>query len=272
MSNKETFTTPVGRLVQGSLYEPQTTDAEGKPLAVKTGPNAGQPRVEYYFALAIAKAGEKHWSETEWGAIIHKVGVKGFPGGQANHRSFAWKIIDGDSTEVNKANKRPCDREGYPGHWVLNFSSGFAPAIYNEDGTKTITEPGFVALGYFIQVHGNVSDNGSTQQPGVFLNHAMVAFAGYGTRIIVGPDPKSVGFGKGPKPAGVMASPPGGGFNPASAPAPVSTTPPPHPGILNPAGAKAHVMLPPANGASYEQMIAAGWNDAQLIQHGMMQG
>ena len=26
------FTTPVGRLVMGSLYKPQTTDADGKPL------------------------------------------------------------------------------------------------------------------------------------------------------------------------------------------------------------------------------------------------
>jgi hypothetical protein len=29
-------------------------------------------------------------------------------------------------------------------------------------------------------------------------------------------------------------------------------------------------MLAAAQGASYEQMIAAGWNDALLIQHGMM--
>jgi len=29
-------------------------------------------------------------------------------------------------------------------------------------------------------------------------------------------------------------------------------------------------MLPAANGATYEQMIAAGWTDAMLIQHGMM--
>lgn len=29
-------------------------------------------------------------------------------------------------------------------------------------------------------------------------------------------------------------------------------------------------MLPPANGATYEQMVANGWTDALLIQHGMM--
>jgi hypothetical protein len=29
-------------------------------------------------------------------------------------------------------------------------------------------------------------------------------------------------------------------------------------------------MLPAAQGASYEQMIGAGWTDDLLIQHGMM--
>ena len=39
------FTTPVGRLVMGSLYKPQTTDADGKPLVVKSGPNAGDTQI-----------------------------------------------------------------------------------------------------------------------------------------------------------------------------------------------------------------------------------
>ena len=47
--------TPVGRLVQGDCFEPQTTDAEGKPLLIKNGPNAGQPRVEYFMAIAVPK-------------------------------------------------------------------------------------------------------------------------------------------------------------------------------------------------------------------------
>jgi len=55
MATKVNITSPVGRIVMGSLYDPSTTDAEGKPLVVKTGPNAGQPRVNYFFALAIPK-------------------------------------------------------------------------------------------------------------------------------------------------------------------------------------------------------------------------
>ena len=47
------FTTPVGRLVAGSLYKGQDKDAEGRPLVVKNGPQAGQPRLDFYFAIAI---------------------------------------------------------------------------------------------------------------------------------------------------------------------------------------------------------------------------
>ena len=45
--------TPVGRMVQGSPFEEQTTDMKGKQLT-----NAqGQPRSEYFFAIAQAPRG-----------------------------------------------------------------------------------------------------------------------------------------------------------------------------------------------------------------------
>ena len=214
MSNREDILTPVGRLVQGSLYDGQTTDAENRPLVYKTGPSMGQPRKDFYFALAIAKGAEKHWSETEWGAIIYRVGHVGFPNGQTRLPTFAWKIIDGDSDMPNKMGRLPRDREGYPGHWVLNFSCGFAPGIFNADGTQPITEPYHINLGDYIQVFGSVSDNGALQQPGVYLNHSMVAFAGFGKRISTGADPKAVGFGQSPLPVGASATPLEQGFNP----------------------------------------------------------
>ena len=49
------FITPVGRLVQGDAHTPQATDSEGKPLVVKSGPNAGQPAKKWFIALAITK-------------------------------------------------------------------------------------------------------------------------------------------------------------------------------------------------------------------------
>ena len=278
------FTTPVGRLVMGSLYKPQTTDADGKPLVVKSGPNAGQPKVTYFFALAIPKnPGETHWSQTPWGATIYKAGSEAFP--QACQApSFAWKVVDGDSTIPNKKGIAPITREGYKGNWVISFSSGFAPKIYNNDGSQAIVEPDAVKLGYFVQVNADVDGNGSNQNPGVYINHSMVALSAYGPEIVVGADASSVGFGQAPLPAGATTTPPAA-FTPpaqfapvAAAPAPMPT---PNPAFLQPPVpgappvapvAPARVMLPPAQGATYEAMIAAGWTDALLVAHGMMQG
>lgn len=73
---------------------------------------------------------------------------------------------------------------------------------------------------------------------------------------------------------GMSASQVSAAFAGASAPAPDPVQP--HPDFVANAGggtgAPQHVMLPAANGATYEALIAAGWTDASLIQHGMMQG
>lgn len=285
MSTRVDLLTPVGRLVAGSLYKAQTTDAEGRPLVVKSGQQAGQPRVDFFFALAVPKGPEPHWNQTVWGQKIWAAGQTAFPNGQCNAPTFAWKVTDGDSQIPNRAGRKPCDREGYPRHWVLAFSSGFPPKIYNADGTQQILDPEAVKLGYYVQVYGSVTGNDSLQQPGVFLNHGMVALSAYGPEIVVGPDAAAVGFGGQPLPAGASAAPVSAPFNPAPAtPAPAAPGVPyaaaaaaapivPNPAILQPPpppAAPARVMLPAANGATYEAMVAAGWTDALLVQHGMM--
>ena len=68
-----------------------------------------------------------------------------------------------------------------------------------------------------------------------------------------------------PPAVGAGPTPPGGPVPVASPGPPVPTTPP------LPIASPTRVMLPAANGATYEQMIAAGWNDDTLRQHGMMQ-
>lgn len=289
MSTRTELLTPIGRLVQGSLYTGANTDADNKPLVYKSGANIGQPRVNFWFALALQKKGEQHWNQTEWGQKIWAVGHAGFPDGRANAPTFAWKVIDGDSQIPNSQGKRPCDNEGFAGHWVLKFSGAFAPSLFNDKGTLPLTEPNAIQLGDYIQVYGYIEDNKSNQQPGVYLNHSMIAHSGYGQRIVLGADPKAVGFGNMPLPAGASVTPVTQAFSPPPIPLPVNPvsaihTPPPiepYPGILYPPPAMpvppvpakpAHVMLPPANGVTYEQYIAAGWTDAQLIQHGYMQG
>lgn len=270
--------TPVGRLVMGSLYHPQTKDAEGNLLIIKTGANAGQPKVVYFFALAIEKKGEKHWNETEWGKKIWEIGKLGFPQGQYNSPTFAWKIVDGDSNVPNKAGKKPCDRDGYVGNWVLSFSSGFAPGIFQNLTGKlqALVEEDAINLGDYVQVYSLISPNDSAQQPGVYLNHSKVCLLGYGERIVLGIDPEDIGFGVNVQlPSAASKTPMSSGFSSVTTPtpsaSPVAVTP--YPEILNappPSPKEEKKLTEKAQGATYEQLLAAGWTDMTLVQHGLM--
>lgn len=295
--SKPNITSPVGRIVMGNLYDPSATDAEGKPLVVKTGPNAGQPRVNYFFALAIQKGAEPHWAHTPWGQIIWNVGNLAHPQA-AQSPAFAWKVEDGDSQIPNKKGRKPCDNEGWKGHWILKFSGGYAPKVYQQEGGGyvQVMQKDFCKPGYFVEVAFSVEGNGSTSQPGVYLNHSMVCFRAYGQEITFGPDVASAGFGAAPLPAGASATPmPGAIPMPGAAPAPlvpVGSAPMPQvpasvapvPVIPNigfvqvpsapaapiPPAAPVRRMTPFAQGASYEDCIKNGWTDAALIQHGLM--
>ena len=282
----ESITTPVGRLVEGSLYKGNSVDANKQPLVFKRGANVGQPRTTYYFAVAIPKGTETHWNETAWGQVIFNVGKAAFPK-RYQHPDFSWKIIDGDSTIPNQADRKPCDKEGFAGNWVLKFSRSYAPKVFNRDGSKELPEEGLVNLGDWVQVNSFVAGNESDQRPGVYLNHLMVSFSGYGERIIPRSslDATTVGFGQAPLPPEVSEVPLA-----AFVPAPVSTptavptavptsvsTPAvaPYPQILGvpplPLGGIPR-MTAKAQGATYDQFIASGWTDQQLIEHGMMVG
>ena len=326
MGERINITTPVGRLVGGSLYEPETTDYDGKPLV---GKDKVTPRQNFSFGVAIPKTPGQHWANEPWGAPIWALAHRAFPNGETQHPAFAWKITDGDSQIPNKRNRKPCEREGFPGHWVMWFSGGFAPKIYNADGSQQILEKDAIKPGYYVQVFGNVTDNKPSQSPGIYINHVYVALSAYGPEISIGPDVSAAGFGQNVAlPPGASATPPAGSFAPAApavpgapaapagypvppaAPAgypappaayapppaaPVAGAPagypvppvapvvvPPNPAILNvpavpavpvaPAAPVAPVrqLTAAANGATYEQLIASGWNDAMLIANGLM--
>lgn len=278
-------TLPVGRAIRGSVHKGYDKDGTGKPLVVKHGPNAGKPRVEFFFTVAVPKTpGHTHWNQTEWGQQIWAVGQQAFPRVYETP-GFAWKILDGDSNVPNKEGHRPCDMEGAPGNWLVRLSGGYAPRVYQRDANGKVqqvpSDVEVVKLGHFIQAHITVESNKSVQTPGLYLNHSMVLHVGYGPEITVGPDANAV-FGNAP-----TALPPGASTTPqlsapplapvaaAATAAPVAVAP--NPAILAPVlppaappPVAAKRMTEKAGGAPYESFIQQGWNDALLVQHGYM--
>jgi hypothetical protein len=282
---------PPGRLVRGSLSAGRTTDSKGKPLVFKSGAQIGQPRTEFFFAMAFPKNGTTHWNQTDWGRLIWSAGQGAFP---QHHvlRDFSWKVDDGDSTEPNGSLRKPCDNEGWPGNWVVKFGGTIAPRVYTRDGANyqqlTAEATAMLKLGGWYVVSGSSSGNNSSESPGVYVNHSMVLFVGHDKEIVVGPDAASV-FGNVPTalPPGVSATPVGPTVMPVTAvvpptpaaPTPTAPTPAaavptvPHPAILTPPvppAPPARVLTAKAGGATYEQLLQAGWTDALLVQHGMM--
>ena len=278
MSDKIFIKTPVGRVVGGSLYEPNTKDALGNPLVYKTGSNVGQARVEYYLALAIEKGAEAHWSQTHWGSEIWSAGCSFFAPKLNDQNSqfaqnFAWKITDGDSAVANSKGIAPASRPGYPRHWILNLTSGFAPIVHNRDGSETITTKDYVNLGDYIQTYISVGSNESPNvNSGIFLNVLRVAFQAYGERIVLGVDPRLIGFGTDPLPAGACLTPIAPArttidmTTPAIAPPPAPVPPPaPYVQILD-----VPKMTEKANGVPYNAYVAQGWTDDMLRAQGYM--
>lgn len=232
------LTLPPGRVVGGSIYKQRTTDAEGKPLVVKHGPNAGQPRSEVSFAVAIAKQpGHTHWAYTEWGKKLWEFGHQVSPT-MASNPIFSWKVIDGDSTIPNRKNNKPCENTGYPGHWVVWLSSGIAPKCYTLLGVTAGNNPlpldqkDAINGGDYVEVSARIRFNESSQNPGIYINHEMVCLRGFGERISFGMDVAEAGFGAAALPPGASTVPVGAaamppGQPPAGGPPPSNTAPAP---------------------------------------------
>lgn len=293
MSEVVYITTPVGRLVWGSVNVPKTKDSKGNLLVIKKGPEAGKPNPRYEFGLAIPKGVETHWSQTVWGRQIWDTAHKAFNNKISG--DFSWKVTDGDSKELTaKGKPAPSTREGHPGHWVLAFSSSFAPECLDKTGAGRI-DPASIKKGYYIQVAGSIKGNNGSETDGVYLNSKYVSLQAFGPEISSGPDPMSLGFGLAAMPTGASATPTSQLVAPVQAPpapvapAPTVAAPPvvvvpptvvapplavvPHTAILAPPAPPAppaRKLTPKAGGATYEQLLAAGWTDATLLSEGVM--
>lgn len=264
MSEKINYLTPVGRMVTGDLFKPNTTNMDGTPLVVKSGPNKGQPSQQFVCGLAFAKndpafyewyckhidaPARKAWPQWFNGPINnndanYKLGPIGQP--QCTHPAMSLKIRDGDGIDgVGKPNSA---KEGYAGHWVLVASSSFAPGVYYvgqyPPQHKGITDPNLVRRGWFYRMGGTIESNNNPQKPGLYVNLNMVDLCATGQEIVSGPDAATV-FGGAPValPAGAQALPTGG--FPAAAGNGVPGTPTAPQAPTSPGGAGS---VPPAAG------------------------
>lgn len=241
------FITPVGRIVQGDPFEPQTKDAQGKP----------REKPQFFISVAFPK-NDPAWPDFE--RIIKEEAAASFPhlfpqgaAGSCSHPSFSFKIIDGDGFDAN--GKPNSNKPGFAGNWVVRFTSTYAPTCYPMDTNEyELTEKGSIKRGWYVQVAGNVAGNANAQRPGVYVNLGRVKLRGYGEEIRGGKNPDEL-FGDMP-PVGT----------PVPQPAPDSPMPPPPTPTTN--GPR---MTPKAGGLTYDQYRSAGWTDEQLRSNGLME-
>jgi hypothetical protein len=249
------------RLVQGDAFNPSTTDMQGNPMTVKTGPNAGQPTQAFILTCAIAKNDPEAIPYLmKLAAIAAKAKPANWPQGvkapPANfppslvqdvaklfgciHPQFALKVQDGDGYDGNS--KPNSGKQGHAGHWIIKFSQPSAPEVY--EAGKIGGAPNFrvdmdkarhslLKTGYYVRVGAQVSDNENEQRPGLYLNPKFVVIEHAGEEIRSGPSASDVMGGAA-----------------ASGPTPSTGT------------------LTMLNGADYAAYKAAGWSDDQMIAAG----
>lgn len=281
---------PVGRVVRGNFYKARDKDSDGVLYTFKDGPKVGQPNPQFFFALALPKT-QVMWQHEPWGKLIWSIGNQCFPK-IAESPTFSWKITDGDSAVPNSKGNKPCNNEGYPGNWIISFNSSLAPRLVSADGSAYLLEPNVVMAGDYVQVLTLIDGNQSNKKPGVYINSQYVSFKGYSAkgRIEQGRDPASIEWDNLGAPTDMVATlgsapvanlPQGTLVGTARAPVavPTVTMPAPTAVVPSPGFLAPPVALPPppmrqmtakAQGNTYEGMIAQGWNDGLLVQHGMM--
>jgi len=190
---------PVGRLVQGSVHQGRNTDINGNPLVFKSGARVGQPREEFFFALAIEKTNPE---VEQFRQQLANIAYAEFPNGEPQSPAFSWKYVDGDGVDGN--GQPNSAKEGFAGCWVFKFKGSNAPTCWDQNADQM--DPSQVYTGCFVRVYcsaeGNKGGAGAGSRPGIYLNHSMVQLMGYGAEIQTGPDGAAV-FGQAAAPAHV---------------------------------------------------------------------
>ncbi len=213
MATKQEVPLIVGRFVQGDLFVPQTKNKMGQPLMTQSG----QPTQRYMISVAFPKVvnGQPNADFARIWAVVESAARSGFPAlgniippwDPASR--FSWKIADGDG--IDGDGKPNSVKPGFAGHWVVKFSSSFAPKVFYAGRYaphEQITDSKSVPRGYYVAVSGSVEGNDNPQKPGVYMNLSMVALVGGSPSDIIhsGPDAATVyGQANLQLPAGVAA-------------------------------------------------------------------
>jgi hypothetical protein len=258
-----------GRLVQGDPYKMQPKKDNQNKTVIGAD---GQPVMNFYVALAVPK-GDPKWPAVKAG--IDADAARFWPNGETRRADFASKIIDGDSTAVNKQNKRWCDYEGFSGCNVIKLGTLYPPKVQYWDShlSKWVDSVGgHVKIGDYVSVLFDTASNKSLQTPGIHLNPKLIGLE-QTSDAIVGQstaDGNDAFGARGSNSAAGVA----GNAAPAATPAApvVSPTaadtkwmdPPAPPAAAGP------VMTAKANGVPYETFIGKGWTDATLREHGYL--
>ena len=182
---------PVGRLVAGHPMEMHPV-MDDRTNVQKTFKDNITPMFNQSVGIAIPKAGETHWNQTQWGAQIQAVAVAAYPRGEHTMATFSWKITDGDSTEPNKKMVTPASREGYPGHWVVFASSCFPTPSYHAgkyQPHEVIQNKNEIKKGDYVRISFNTAPNNSSDSPGMYINPVMLELSRAGIAIMSGNAP-----------------------------------------------------------------------------------
>jgi hypothetical protein len=249
------ITFPEGRIVSGHPMK-GFTPTDDKTKLPKMKKDGITKVVEWSFGVAIPKAGTTDWRQTPWGAQVNQAAqdaVEGYTLAETQSKFFSWKIVDGDSTEPNRKGNKPCDQEGYPGHWVVFMSTQFAaPKCFHKDKydpLQQIQNDAEIDKGDYVRVHCSVRGNKPSQTAGVYINPGMVSLERKGTAI--------VSANAGPSAASVFGAAP-------SAPAPVAA--PAAPGVPVPPPATDLLVTPPAPPVEEKYNVnGAVYTKAQLL-------
>lgn len=185
--NYYNFTTPIGRLVSGAPASFRTTTQAGEPLYYKTGQRQGEPKRDYSIGVAFQK------DQVDVPAFIRTLksyAAKDWPNLfdedlNCQYGAFADKITDGDSTVMNKKQRRPSDKPEWKGCWIIWFSSDREPQCVSNTGMAIDADN--IKTGYYIRVKGSACKN-TGDTPGMYMNLEGVELSGYGPELSNKPD------------------------------------------------------------------------------------